>query len=339
MRGFQNRRKGLSLQWVPSFVILIVMFTVTAYLQNNLMTQRGIINLINSYFPLVLMTIGQAAVLISGCIDLSGGAALSLISCVLAATMKTNDPATGWIAIGLAGAVALATALLNGFIVGVRRVPPVIATYATSFIYLGVALFILPRPGGECVNWVMGFYRFSSVDGAPQWLCNLGAYIPPIAWVTLLLLLFWAILRHTRFGRYLYATGSNETSAYFSGIATSRIRMGAYLFNAFCILLTAIFFVAQNQTADYQFGDAYTLKSIAAAVIGGIAMSGGRGNAFGALIGALILSFVNKIIFFSGLPNAYQTLVNGALVIAALLVSYLYTYVNRRIKERKGWEG
>jgi len=332
----KKRRSGFSVQWVPSFLILVAMVLITAFLQDNLLTQRGLINIVNSYFPLVLMTIGQTAVLISGCIDLSSGAALSLISCVLASTMQAGDPVSGWVAIGLAAAMALATALMNGFIVGIRRVPPVIATYATSFIYLGAALFILPRPGGECTNWVTGFYRFSSVDGAPQWLQTLGGYLPPIAIVTLLMLLIWSFMRRTRFGRYLYATGSNETSAYFSGIPTARVRMGAYLFNALCILLTAIFFVAQNQTADYQFGDAYTLKSIAAAVIGGVAMTGGRGSAVGALIGALILSFVNKIIFFSGLPNAYQTLVNGVIVIASLLVSYLYTFANRRIKERKG---
>lgn len=332
----KKRGLGMSIQWLPSLVILFIMFVITACFQNNLLTRRGIVNLINSYFPLVLMAIGQAAVMIAGCIDLSSGAALSLISCVLASTMKTTDPMSGVLAIGLALLTGLGTALLNGFIVGQRRVPPVIATYATSFIYLGAALFILPRPGGQCANWVCSFYSFSAVKGAPEWLKAVSAYLPPIAVVVLLLLGAWAFIKRTQFGRYLYATGSNETSAYFSGVPTSRIRIGAYLFNALCIVLTALFFVAQNQTADYQFGDAYTLKSIAAAVIGGVAMTGGRGTAIGALIGALIMSLVNKIIFFSNLPNAYQTLVNGVLVIMALLVSYLYTYINRRMKERKG---
>ena len=107
----------------------------------------------------------------------------------------------------------------------------------------------------------------------------------------------------------------------------------AYLFNAFCVLLTALFFVAQNQSADYSFGDSYTLKSIASGVIGGVSMSGGRGGIAGAIIGAIILSMISKIITFSGLPTAYQTLVNGLIVIVALLTSYVYTSVNRVIKK------
>ena len=331
-------QKGLRTapQWLPSFVIFIVMFILAALMQDNLLTQRGITNLINSYFPLLLMAIGQTAVMISGCIDLSNGTALSLMTCILAATMKANDPATGGIALLLAFAAMLVTALLNGFIVGIMRVPPVIATFATSYIYMGAALFILPRPGGACVNWFNVFYRFSSVKGMPDWIKTVGSYVPPIAISTILVLILWLILKKTEFGRYLYATGSNEESAYFSGVNTSKVRMQAYLFNAFCILVAAMFFVAQNQSADYQFGNSYSLKSIASAVIGGVAMSGGRGDMMGAVMGALIINLVNKIIFFSGLPTAYQTMVNGAIVIVALVISYAYTLINRRIKEKKG---
>lgn len=330
----KRKLSSTSLQWVPSFAILVIMFVLTAYLQGNLLTRRGITNLINSYFPLVIMAIGQMVVMVCGCIDLSNGAALSLMSCVLAATMDKSVPASGFAAIGLAFVAMCVTALLNGFIVGYMRVPPVIATFATSYMYMGAALYVMPRPGGACANWVQVFYRASLVDGMPEWLGAFSQWVPPIVFLVLLLILLWSVFRKTSFGRYLYATGSNEESAYFSGINTARIRMLAYLFNAFAILLAALFFVAQNQSADYSFGDSYTLKSIAAAVIGGVSMSGGRGGAAGAVIGALILSMVNKIIFFSGLPTAYQTLVNGLIVIMALMVSYVYTYINRRIKEK-----
>lgn len=330
-----KKRKNASAQWIPSMMILVVMFALTAYLQGNLLSRRGLTNLINSYFPLVLMAIGQMAVMVSGCIDLSNGSALSLISCVLAVTMNKDNPASGWAALGLAVLVMVITALMNGFIVGYMRVPPVIATFATSYMYMGAALYIMPRPGGACVNWMQIFYRTSGVEGIPEWIDAFTNWVPPIVFLVLLLLLVWRVLKRTSFGRYLYATGSNESSAYFSGIPTARVRMGAYLFNAFAILLAALFFVAQNQSADYSFGDAYTLKSIAAAVIGGVAMSGGRGDAAGALIGALILSMVSKLIFFSGLPTAYQTLVNGLIVILALMVSYIYIFVNRKMKEKE----
>lgn len=322
-----------SLQWMPSFVIMLIMFAITAYLQGNLFTQRGLTNLFNSYFPLVMMAIGQMTVMVSGCIDLSSGAALSLISCVLAATMKQDDPTTGLLALGFAVLTMLITAALNGFIVGYMRVPPVIATFATSYMFMGAALYIMPRPGGACTNFMQIFYRTSLVDGMPKAINAITGWIPPIVFMVLLLAFIWHILMKMPFGRHLYATGSNEDSAFFSGINTTKVRIMAYLFNAFCVLLTALFFVAQNQSADYSFGDSYTLKSIASGVIGGVSMSGGRGGIAGAIIGAIILSMISKIITFSGLPTAYQTLVNGLIVIVALLTSYVYTSVNRVIKK------
>ncbi|WP_066646713.1 ABC transporter permease [Christensenella timonensis] len=332
MKDKISLKKITSIKNFPSIMILVVMIIITACLQNNFFTLQGLVSTSNAFFPLILMTIGQSVIMISGAVDLSNGAALSLMTCVLAATMKAGDPSTSITAIVLVVITAAVCGLLNGFAIGFMRVPPVIVTFATSYIFMGAGLFILPRPGGECVNWVEGFYNFSMVNGMPEWIQNLGNVIPPSLWILIAVIVIWMLISRTRFGRYLYATGGNEESAYASGINTARTRILACMFNSFCIMLTALFFVAQNRSGDYTLGDAFTLKSIAAAVIGGVSMAGGRGDIASAVIGALIFSFVNKIIFFANLPTVYQTLVSGLIVIVALMVSFVYTSLNQKAK-------
>jgi ribose transport system permease protein len=105
--------------------------------------------------------------------------------------------------------------------------------------------------------------------------------------------------------------------------------------NSAYIFLAAVFFVGQNQSGDARMGDPLTLRSIAAAVVGGIALAGGRGNVFFALAGALILSLVNKIIFFANIPYAFQTLVSGVIIIAAIASSQAYTLYSRKTMKRR----
>ncbi|MEN3186043.1 MAG: ABC transporter permease [Atribacterota bacterium] len=311
--------KGLILKpEVSSFLIFIVMFIITATLQENFFAIKSTVRNINSFTPLILLAMGQAVVIVSGGLDLSSGAALSLFTCVLTTVMRKNDPVTGIYALLITFAVAILVGIVNGFGIGYLRIPPVIVTFATSYMWLGIALFLRPTPGGESVDWFRAFYKIDAVKNAPTFLKTMGNFIPPALILLLLGCLLWYIISKTRTGRYIYAVGSNIESAYVSGINTAKTQMLACIINAVFIFLAALFFVGQNQSGDARMGGPLTLKSIAAVVVGGISLSGGRGNIYFALIGALILSFVNKIIFFANIPNAYQTLVSGIIIIVAI---------------------
>ena len=314
-----------------SLLILILMVAVTAVLQRNFFTTKSLVRDMNAFTPLILLTMGQAIVILAGGLDLSAGPALSLITCVLTFVMKKGEPVTGFYALVIALAVALLLGIINGIGVGYLRLPSVIATFATSYVWLGVALFIRPTPGGESVNWYKIFYNLKSVDGAPSFLVSLGKVLPPALFLVLIGCLIWAVISKTRTGRYIYAVGSSLDSAYESGINTARVQTMAYMINSVFIFLAALFFVGQNQSGDARLGDPLTLKAVAAAVVGGIALSGGKGNVFYALVGALILSFVNKIIFFANIPYAFQTLVGGVIIIAAIASSQLYGLFNRKL--------
>ncbi|MGO9409944.1 MAG: ABC transporter permease [Spirochaetia bacterium] len=311
-------------------LILVAMVGLTAILQKNFFEMKSVVRNINAFTPLVLLTMGQAVVIISGGIDLSTGTALSLLTCVMTTVMRKADPVTGVYAMLAAFAVAMAVGVINGVGIGYLRIPPVIATFATSFIWLGAALFLRPTPGGESVAWFKWFYDAGDIPAVPASVKAFGDIIPPALILVLLASAFWAFLARARVGRYIYAVGSNNDSAYESGINTARVQMYACMTNSVFIFIAALFFVGQNQSGDARMGDPLTLRAIAAAVVGGIALTGGRGSIWFALAGALILSFVNKIIFFANIPYAYQTLVGGVIVIAAIASSQAYTLYNRQ---------
>ncbi|MBN2051082.1 MAG: ABC transporter permease [Spirochaetales bacterium] len=316
-------------------VILVVMITLTALLQKNFFSIKSIVRNINAFTPLILLTMGQAVVIIAGGIDLSAGPALSLLTCVLTFIMKEGSPVTGVYALVITFAAAVLLGIINGIGIGYLRIPPVIATFATSFMWLGTALFIRPTPGGETVNWFNAFYSFRSLENVPQVIRTIGDIIPPALVLVLLGCFFWYILSRTRTGRYIYAVGSSLESAYESGIDTALVQTSAYIINSVFIFLTALFFVGQNQSGDARLGDPLTLRAIAAAVVGGIALSGGKGSVFFAIVGALILSFVNKIIFFADIPYAFQTLVGGVIVIGAIASSRFYTIYNQKVRKKE----
>jgi ribose transport system permease protein len=328
--------KLFSRQESAPIVIFIAMIIIVASIQSNFFTPSSLKNSLNSFAPLILMAMGQAIVLVSGGLDLSSGTSMALMLCVLTRIMKKDDPVTGVWALLVALGVMLGIGLLNGAAVGYLKLPPIIATFATSYIWFGIALFVTPTPGGESVNWMRAFFDFNAVNNMPDWLKAFGAVVPTSVLLILAGCVVWYIVSRTKTGRYMYAVGSNRVTAYQSGIKTAKIQTTAYILNSFFLLLCALFFTAQNQAGSARIGDPLTLQCIAAAVVGGIALNGGRGNVFLAIIGAVIMSLVGKIIFFANMPDAYQTLVSGVIIIIAIASSAVYSTLNERAALRGG---
>ena len=312
------------------FIILLLMLALTANLQRNFFAPTSIVSNINAFVPIILLAMGQAVVLIAGGLDLSCGASMSLLLVIMTRVMSSDSPISGFYALVAAVGTMFVIGLVNGLCVGYLRLPPLVATFATSYVWLGIALFIRPTPGGECVNWMRMFYTFNEVEGFPPFLKAIGNLLPPSFWLILIGCAVWFVLSKTMTGRHIYAVGSSRESAYASGINTARTMLKAYIINAFFILLCALYFTAQNQSGDARMGDPLTLKTIAAAVVGGVALTGGRGSVYFAICGAVILSLVSKIIFFANISSAYQTLVSGLIVLVAISISVVYSLVRKR---------
>ncbi len=300
------------------YAVFAVLFAVLAAVSPAFPSAGSITDLLSSALPLVFAALAQTVVVLVKGIDLSVGPAMSL-SMVIAAALMRDSPwsAAGTIALSLAA--GLAVGAFNGFFVVRTRLQPIIVTLATSSVLSGLALYVLPQPGGFIAP---GLNALST--GLLGWV--------PVPGLFLLasLLLVWLPLRRSRLGQGWYAVGGNEAGAYYSGIDVGRVKFAAFLVGGFFAALGGLMLAFQTLTGDPMIGGPYTLNSIAATVLGGTNLAGGRGGALGAIGGVLVLTIIVDILFFVGVSAYYQYVFSGAIVILALAAGTLSDIVRRR---------
>jgi ribose transport system permease protein len=200
----------------------------------------------------------------------------------------------------MAGLVA---GLLNGLLIVGLRLPPIIVTLATMSIWQGVALVLLPDPGGT----VPAVYQAIFMGGFSS---------PIIGLVTLLvwtLIVSW--LLSSRFGLSLRAVGSDEQAAEMSGVRVKRVKIGAYALGGLLAAVSGMYLAVAMTSGSPVVGDGYILSSIAAVVIGGIPLIGGRGSAIAVVMGALILTITASLLYFAQVSSFYQSLINGLILL------------------------
>ena len=308
--------------YIFSLLLLAVLLGVNYSLQDNLFELRVLNNSMRTLLPLILLAVGQAVVVIGGGIDLSVGTMVSMLVAVLVNLIDAESGAREIVlAILAACGAGLLAGLLNGFAVAFLRLQPIVTTYATSFIFSGVALLLLPRPGGQIPTDLRRFYA-QTPYGVPLSFYIIGA-----------LILFWTLLRSTRYAQFLYATGSNSQAAYTTGIPVRLVRLTTYLWAGFFAALAATALTLSTGSGQANIGDNMTLDSIVAVVLGGTRLSGGKGGIAGAIIGVMILRVIRNVIFFADVPTWSQTLVNALIIIAALAGPGLLGLVRRVVKK------
>jgi ribose transport system permease protein len=212
----------------------------------------------------------------------------------------------------LAGAV-------NGFFVAFMRLQPIITTYATSFLYAGLALFILPNPGGGIPQQFSAFYRETTPLGFP------------LAFIAIaIILLAWEFIQQTRYGRYLFAVGGKAEAAYETAVPVSFVQFSTYVIAGLMAAISGIAITLLVSSGNASTGDQLTLSSVTAVVIGGTALSGGVGGVAGSIIGAVILGFIKNIISFANIDTWWQTFVNAAIIVVALAAPGVINLFGRR---------
>jgi len=292
-------------------LLTLTLFVVNLLFQSNFLAPNVIRLNIQTFSPVILVAMGQAIIMIGGNLDLSVGSGVSLLNCFVGMNMSLQLGMAGHNVLVLVAGLAMAAAMgiVNGVIVGIFKVPAFIATFATSFIWLGAAIMIAPRPGGAVTKSFVQFFK---------------AYVGPanvMLVIIILAVLAWLIIRRFRVGRYIYAVGSSWQASYASGIRVNRITLASFALGWCYVYLGTLALTAQTRTSDSAVGDPFALNSIAAAVIGGVSMSGGSGSPAGAVLGAIVLSIIMNILYFSGLPTSFQVLVRGIIIIAALALT------------------
>lgn len=295
-----------------SLGVLVLVLAVNAVLQPNLLTLPVIRSNLATFLPLIAAAVGQAIIVLSGGIDLSAGGIITLVNVVLVSLTGVWGAESGWgtlAAVLVSLLVAVAAGLLNGLLVASLRLQAIVATFATNFVWMGLALAVLPVPGGQAPVPLYRLYR-ASVLG-----------IPSVVLLLLLVILLWLILKESRLGRFLYAVGGHARAAFASGLPVARVRMLSYGLGALFFGLAGVFLTADIASGDPLIGSPLTMNTIAAVVIGGTPLAGGAGGAGGGVVGAIVLGLVRNIIFFANVPPFYQDFISGLIIIVALALA------------------
>lgn len=295
-------------RWLLALGAFLFFFAINAVLQPSLLKIGVLESNLTSFLPLILVAIGQTYVILAADIDLSVGAIIALVNVTVVTVIGAMGGTTGAIWTGIAAGIGigLVCGTINGVLVATLRLQAIVTTFATSIVFSGIALWVLPQAGGSVPQT---YWRTYAGDVGPVKLTVLIAIAALVAVV---------MLARTRWYRHLLATGGNRVGAYQSGLPILRYRIQAYMLSGLFGSLAALCLVGETASADPLLGPSFTLSAISAVVLGGTALSGGRGSAVGSMLGALTLGIINNIVFFAGIPYVAQDLVKGLIILLAL---------------------
>jgi len=273
----------------------------------------GVQGLAISALPLALAAVAQAVVVISGGIDLSIGSMMALTSVVAAVLMKGQPEEFGVVAVFAVLLLGLFLGAVNGSVVVLTRVPDIVVTLAMSFVWAGCALLVLQAPGGGSAKWLKDLI-----------LGSLGsAWVPKAAVVLIVIVaLVWIPIRRSQFGLSLYAIGSNRLAAFRSGVSVGRTRILAYMLMGLFTALAGLSLIASTGIGTPVPGP-YTLMSVAAVVLGGVSLAGGRGGVFGPIVGVVILQIIRTDMTFIGVDPNLAVVTQGVILIGVVMVGSL----------------
>lgn len=285
-------------------LIIIVLSVITT----DFLTVSNIFNVLRQISINALIAFGMTFVILTGGIDLSVGSILALSSALTAGLMAGGMDTTLAVLIGLLAGAAMGA--INGVIISKGRVAPFIATLATMTIFRGLTLvYTEGRP-------ITGLNPDFALLGKGFFL-----EIPmPVIWMLISFAILYFILRHTTFGRHVYALGSNEEATRLSGISTTKVKVKVYAISGLFAAISGIILTSRLNSAQPTAGTSYELDAIAAVVLGGTSLSGGNGWIVGTLIGAMIIGVLDNGLNLLNVSSFYQSVVKGAVILLAVLL-------------------
>ena len=305
--------------------IFIVMFIIYTSNHPAGFTANVVQTAANKGVLLAFVAMAQTLVVITAGIDLSVGMILLLTNC-LASWLVVGTPLETTLGVIGVLAAGLVCGAINGAIVIYGRLQPIVATIATGAVYYGIGLLLRPFPGGSVNEDLADALTGKLFDVIPTSLVAL----------LVVVMVVWVPFSRSEFGRAAYAAGSSETAAYMSGVP---IRRGKFLAYALAGLLASIgglfltFFTYTGEAA-YASGNAYTLFSIAAVVLGGVSLFGGKGSAIGAIFGALAFRTIGDLLFVFDFDPLWQPLFQGVILLIAVSLGAFALF---RVRNRLEW--
>lgn len=303
-----------------ALILLAVSVVINLILQPNMFAKDTLNSNMRVFLPIILLSVGQAIVILGGGIDISVGGIVSIVNTVLATRVGLDgSPEKMWQFVFVSLFAGLLAGSINGFFIAYLRLQPIITTYATSFLYGGFALFILPNPGGGIPAQIAALYR----DTTPL-------NLPLAFYVIAIVLLIWWYISSTRYGRFLYAVGGKADAAYETAVPVTLVQFSTYAISGLMAALSGIAITMLSGSGNAEIGGPMTLNSITAVVIGGNAFSGGVGGVAGPVMGAITLGVIQNIISFAQINTWWETFVKATIIVAALAAPGAVNLIRRR---------
>jgi len=308
-----------SMRKLQPLLALAIMVIAMSFLSDSFLTAENGWNILRQISINLCISIGMTLIILSGGIDLSVGAIMALAGAVMAGLLKNGLEIAGagvlleftvFGAILCGLGVGLALGWFNGFVITKFRLPPFVATLGMLSIARGLTML---WTGGFPVTGLgesFGFFGTGVLAGVPM----------PV-WITGLLVIgFVTLTLKTRFGRYLYALGGNERAALLTGLSVDKIKIWVYTLGGGLAAVGGLLVTARLDSAQPNAGMGYELDSIAAVVIGGTSLSGGRGSVMGTVLGCLIIGVLNNGLFLLNVSPFWQQVIKGLVILAAVAI-------------------
>jgi ribose transport system permease protein len=300
--------------------------------RNKFLNAQNLAQLAKDTSFIAIMAVGATFVIISGGIDLSVGAIYALASVLAAIVFRRFGPDGAWanssawisVPLGLCTCIGLATfcGLLNGGMIVSLKVHPFIITLGTMAIFRGIA-FVITK--GQSIGGFPLAFR-----DLVRWEVGEGLSLVPLAVMVLVALAGGIYLSRQAAGRRVYAVGGNELASRYSGIRVERVKLSVFIFSGLTAGIAALLSLGYYGGATSGDGQGYELNVIAAAVVGGASLSGGKGSALGALLGALIIQMISSGIVILGIDQNYSQIIIGSVVIVAVVLDQFNNWISRR---------
>lgn len=288
------------------FIVLLFMIILCTILNKNFLSAGNVSNIMKQLAVPTILAYGEMLLIISGMLDLSSGSVLALAGVLSISSYK----ATGSLVVGLLVAVVIAVVcnLINALMVTNFQAPPFIATLAMQMVARGIALFFTK---GQNILQLDKYIVFGQG--------SLGPIPISIIFMIVITLIIWYILRHTRFGRSLYAIGGNEEAAVASGINVKKNKYVVFILNGILVGISGVLFMSRVNAGLPNGALGYEMEGLTAAIVGGTSFSGGVGTTLGTLAGAFIIGCLNNIMNLIGVDSYIQQIVKGAIIALAVI--------------------
>jgi ribose transport system permease protein len=312
--SFRTRLTSLNLQQYVVYVGFVVIFVFFAVVlrDSGFLTSRNLINIVLQTAPATIMAIGLVFALSAGDIDLSIGSTVAVSALCAAMAMAAVPQAGLFVGVAAGLGAGLAIGLVNGILVAYLRLPSFLVTLATMGLFAGVARSLTQLRSIPVTDPLFtGIFGSGSLFGIPSL----------VIWTIAAIAIGHFAFRQTRFGAHVLATGDNSRAAMVSGIKVPRVRLAVFLISGAMAGLAGLLYSGRLQAAKYTLGETDLMTVIAAVIVGGTLLNGGKGSIVGALVGSLMMGLLNNGLILMGLSVSDQMIVRGLIILVAVAVS------------------